>query len=217
MEEEVKILPGKMEVFSLREGNSIILNFEHKKNSKKNEIQFISFSHKFTPFKMFVSKSANPSSQNTLTVIPSWMGGYYTSIDKESPYWCEEDCTYYILLEAEKGASDISFMVRYEDTVQKMKHIHPIFSTLKPLKMHCYSIDIKERFKKENLIIETILFSGSATLGMNPWKNPVVYPNEINRNEFKINEDINTENIRIVTPEERKSGNQGKYFIFYLF
>ena len=178
LEKEVIIEAGETQVFSLKEGKSQIIKFEHNEKSKK-EIQFISYSNKLSSFKMFVSKDEDPSSQNSLLVVPSWIGGYYASLTNKSIDWCE-NCTFYILLEAETGVSDISFMVKYEDTINKIKHIEPIFSTIKPFQKHCYSIEIEEKSKNENLIIETILFSGSATLGMNPWTNPILSSNQIN-------------------------------------
>lgn len=209
MEKEVKIEVGETQVFFLKEGQSQILSFEHNSKEKK-EIQFMSYSNKLSPFKMFVSKNKGPSSQNTLEIIPSWMGGYSAFTSKDYVNWCE-NCTYYILLEAEKGAADISFIIKYEDTIHKIKHIEPIWSILQPGKMHCYSIEIDEKFKNENLIIETILFSGSATLGINPWNNPIPIFNSTNynMNGYRYTDEINTENIRIVTPMERKLGTKG--------
>ncbi len=209
MEKEVKIEVGETQVYSLKEGQSQILSFEHNAKDKK-EIQFISYTTKLSPFRMFVSREKNPSTQNTLTIIPSWMGGYYASASKKSVNWCE-NCTYYILLEAEKGAADITFTVKYEDTINKIKHIEPIWSSLTPGRMHCYSIEIEDSFKNENLIIETILFSGSAVLGMNSWSNPLVNTNDYSMNGFRYTDEINADNIRIVNPIERKLDGKGIY------
>jgi hypothetical protein len=212
LEEEIKVQVGERSIFSLREGRSFILSFEHKKKFVQ-EIQFMSFTYKLSPFKMFISKNKSPSTQNSLPIIPSWMGGYYSSLTRESKDWCE-DCTFYILLEAEKGSSEINFMVRYEDTIHKIKHFEPLYSTLKPQQMHCYSIDVDEKNKNENLIIETVLFSGSAQIAYNPWTNPIVDPNNFEKNVFKFKEDINIESINVITPEQRKYGRTGNDKLF---
>lgn len=187
----------------------MMVSFEHKKKNVE-EIQFISFTHKLTPFKMFISKDKAPSTQNTLPTIPSWHGGYYTSLTKNSKDWCEE-CTFYILLEAEKGSSEINFMIRYEDTIHKIKHFEPLYSTVKPRQFHCYSILINELNKLDNLIIETVLFSGSAQFAYNPWTNPIYDNKNFDKNIFKFKEDINMEAINIITPEQRNVGRTRKY------
>lgn len=199
-----------MQIFSLREGRSFIMNFHHEKKSTK-EIQFIAFSKKLSPFKMFISNgNESPSSQNSIEIQPSWLGGYSAIVDKTSKNWCE-DCTYKILLEAERGSNEIFLMVRYEDTIHQIsnKNFENIYASLNPRKMHCYSLEISEEKKAENLIIETILFSGSAKLAMNPWTNPIIDKQNLENNVFKTSEDINMENISIITPEQRQYGKTG--------
>jgi len=213
-ETEFKIKENEIYSFSLKEGRSRILKFNQMKSDAK-EIEFISYSHKINPFKMFVSTQRNPSSQNTLPIIPSWIGGYYASVNKNSFNFCS-NCTYYILLESEKGTADIFFMIKYENSVNKVNLQEPIFSTLKPVSMHCYSIEITDQFKNETLIIQTMLFSGSASLFINPWKNPREGNNTGIRSslfyDFKFKNDIFSENLKLITPEERKENNTGNIF-----
>ena len=166
-------------------------------------------------FKMFVSSSGSPSSRNTLPVIPSWIGGYYSSVTRNSFNFCS-NCTYYIMLEAEQGTAEIFFMIKYEDSVNKVKSNEPIFSTLKPGNMHCYSIEITEDLKNETLIIQTMLFSGSASLLVNPWTN-LREGNDASVRagfsyKFKFESDILTESLKLITPNDRKEGDVGKIF-----
>jgi hypothetical protein len=211
LEPEFKIAENEVYTFNIKPEKQIILKFDQNKPNA-TEIEFISYSPKMSTFKMFVSSNANPSSQNSLPVIPSWIGGYYSSINKNSFTFCS-NCTYYVLLEAEIGAAEIFFMVKYEDSVNKVKSNEPIFSTLKPANMHCYSIEIPEEFKNETLVIQTMLFSGSASLLVNPWKNPRGSNDASVRSgffyNFKFENDILSDNLKLITPQDRKEGNVG--------
>lgn len=215
LEPEFKIAENEVYTFNIKPEKQIILKFKQNKQDAK-EIEFISYSPRMSTFKMFVSKDLNPSTQNSLPVIPSWIGGYFTSINKNSFNFCS-NCTYYILLEAENGPAEIFFMIKYEDSVNKVKSNEPIFSTLKPANMHCYSIEVTEESNNETLIIQTMLFSGSATLLVNPWKNPRGSNDASIRsdffNKFKLEKDILSENLMLITPKDRKENNIGKFFI----
>lgn len=159
---------------------------------------------------MYVSKESNPSSTNTFTIIPSWIGGYYASTIKNNYNFCK-NCTYNILLEAEKNSAEINFMVKYENSVNKIKSHQQIFSTVKPFGSHCYSIDVTESNKNETLIVQTMLFSGSSTLLVNPWTNPMV-----TGERFKIVEDIASEGIKLITAKDRKNKDTGNKFFLNL-
>lgn len=208
MQQEFNVMENELYTFNLKAGNSIILNFYQTREDLK-EIEFISYSPKLMSFKMLVSTKENPSSENTISVIPSWLGGYFSSVNKGSLRFCYK-CSYYILLEAERSTSDINFMIKYEDSVNKIKSYEPIYSTLKPFHMHCYSYEITEANKNETLIIQTMLFSGSATLGLNPWNNPRTIKAD---KKFKFEDLILNENIKIISPEDRKETNIGKILI----
>jgi len=212
LEPEFKIAENEVYTFNIKPENQIILKFDQKRADAK-EIEFISYSPKMSSFKMFVSVSGNPGSQNTFPVFPSWIGGYYSSVNRNTLNFCS-NCTYYVMLEAEKGIAEIFLMVKYEDSVNKVKSNEPIFSTLKPANMHCYSIEVEEQFKNETLIIQTMLFSGSASLLVNPWENPRGTNDASVRAGFyynaKFENDILSESLKLITPSERKEGNVGK-------
>lgn len=216
LEPEFKIAENEVYTFNIKPEKQVILKF-NQNNAAAKEIEFISYSPKMSSFKMFVSNSANPGSQNTLPVIPSWIGGYYSSVNKNSFNFCS-NCTYYVMLEADKGAAEIFFMVKYEDSVNKLKSSEPVFSTLKPANMHCYSIEVTEEFKNETLIIQTMLFSGSASLLVNPWKNPRGSNDVSVRAGFffnaKFESDVLSESLKLITPEDRKEGDVGKTIFF---
>ncbi len=163
---------------------------------------------------MFVSFNKSPSSENSLPIIPSWIGGYYSSINSDSILFCS-NCTYYILLESEKGSAEIFFMIKYEDSVNRIKTNEPIFSTLKPYNMHCYSININEENKNKTLIIQTMLFSGSTTLLINPWINPRGVNETSIRSglfyNFKYQNHISSEYLKMISPKDRKEGIIGTF------
>ncbi len=152
-------------------------------------------------FRMYVSKESNPSSSNSMTIIPSWIGGYYSSVSKNSLHYCS-NCTFNVLIEAENDLAEVILTVKYEDAVSQVSPQDPIFSTLKPFRRHCYFIDVDEKHKNEEIIVQTTLFSGSAVLLVNPW----VAPQNITT-KFKSSKEINTEDITIIKPNERNNGS----------
>lgn len=149
-----------------------------------------------SPYKVYISDKVNPSSSNSMQIIPSWIGGYYASVSKQSSHFCF-NCTYFVLIEAENELAEVFFTVKYEDSFSKVNPQDPIFSTLKPFRRHCYSFDVDEKYKNEDIIVQTTLFSGSANLLVKPWLEPK------NRTDFQLSRDINSEDILILTPQMR--------------
>jgi hypothetical protein len=133
-----------------------------------------------------------------MTIVPSWVGGYYASVTKNSIHFCM-NCTYNILIEAENDLAEVFLTIKYEDTIANINSQEFTFSTLKPFQRHCYSIDVNEKYKNEDIIIQTTLFSGSANLLINPWD----FPKDLTH--FKINKDFGTEDVSILTPSERNN------------
>lgn len=154
-------------------------------------------------FRIYISKDSTPSSSNSMTIIPSWVGGYYSSVTKNSAFYCS-NCTFNILIEAENDLAEVFLSVKYEDAVSRVNAHEPIFSTLKPFRRHCYFIEVEDRFKDEEIIVQTMLFSGSARLLINPWISP------LNITKFQSSKEINTEDVTVIRPFDRNNGTISK-------
>lgn len=152
-------------------------------------------------FRMYISKKENPSASNSILVIPSWVGGYYASVTENSAHYCT-NCTYYILIEADNDFAEVFFTAKYEGSYSPITPQDPVFSTLKPFKKHCYTIDVEEKYKEEEIIIQTVLFSGSAYLLVKPWNKPQ------NQTDYTITKEINSEDVSILTPAKRNIDNK---------
>lgn len=192
MGKEYLIKSDRLYKFRLTRQSSISLKF-HQGRANFKELEFIGFSPKMSAFRMYVSNQETATSENSLLVIPSWIGGYFTSVRKDSRYYCV-NCNFTILLEPEYEHAEVFFIIRYENSVSQIKPHFPIFSTLKPFKTHCYKMNIPEKYKNDELIIQTELFSGSANLLYNPWS----LPDRKNLKNFKLNKPINGEDVTIV-------------------
>jgi len=168
--QELLVIEEILYNFRLTKNSTVSLKFQQDERDYK-ELEFISFSPKMSPFRMYVSKEETATSQNTMDIIPSWMGGYFSSVTDNSKNYCK-NCNFTILIEPEFEDAHVFFIIRYENSVSEIFPHAPIISTLKPYKKHCYSINVPERFKNEDMIIQTELFSGSVEMLYNPWKLP---------------------------------------------
>lgn len=147
---------------------------------------------------MYISRKENANSQNTMDIIPSWIGGYFSSVKKNSKNYCI-NCNFTILLETEFEHADIFFIIRYENSVTEMFSHAPVISTLNPFGKHCYKINVPKKFQAEDLIIQTELFSGGANMLYNPWSLPK------KEKDFLINKEIMGEDVTIVNSTQRNS------------
>lgn len=181
--------------FHITKESSVSLKFQQTREDFK-ELEFISFSPKMSPFRIFVSDKETATSENSIQIIPSWIGGYYASVTKSSRYYCTK-CNFTIFIEPEFDEADLFFLIKYEDSVSRIFPHHPIMSSLKPYQKHCYNFTVHERFKNEEIIIQTELFSGSATMKYNPW----TLPNETDK--FFLEKEITGEDVSIIKPTER--------------
>jgi hypothetical protein len=134
-----------------------------------------------------MSHKTNPVSTNSMQIIASWVGGYYASVTKNSSFFCS-NCTYNILIESENDSAEVLFVVKYEDNVSKVNSDELIFSTLKPYGRHCYFIDIDKKNLNEEIVVQNMVFSGSASLLINPIEMPNNLIGFINSKD--INEDV---------------------------
>lgn len=200
MEIEWTIIENDIYTFFLKKDNSISLRFDQLRDSFE-ELEFIAYSPMMSSFRIFISNTNKPSSSNSMTIIPSWVGGYFASVSKNSAYFCR-NCTYNILIESDSDVAEVFFTIKYEDSVSKVNPQEPIFSTLKPFKKHCYSIEVNDKNKNDDIIVQTMLFSGSANLQINPWENPR------NLTTYKFSKDISIEDVTLIQPQDRNNSTQ---------
>jgi hypothetical protein len=190
--------------FPLRKNGTVSMKFIQDGRDYK-ELEFISFSPKLSPYRIFVSREETANSMNTMQIIPSWIGGYFTSVIKNSTNYCT-NCNFTIFIEPEFEDAHIFFTIRYENSVSQIFPHNPIISTLKPFRKHCYFIDIPERFKNEDIIIQTELFSGSVEMLYNPWELPK------DQNDFLIKKQIYNEDVTIINSTIRNSTSLSKTY-----
>jgi len=200
LEIEWTIIENDIYTFFLKKDNSISLRFDQLRDSFE-ELEFIAYSPMMSSFRIFISNTNKPSSSNSMTIIPSWVGGYFASVSKNSAYFCR-NCTYNILIESDSDVAEVFFTIKYEDSVSKVNPQEPIFSTLKPFKKHCYSIEVNDKNKNDDIIVQTMLFSGSANLQINPWENPR------NLTTYKFSKDISIEDVTLIQPQDRNNSTQ---------
>jgi len=206
LETELNIVENELYSYYITKDNSISLKFDQRRQSYR-ELEFIAYSAKMSAFRIYISDKNNPSSSNSMTIIPTWIGGYYASVTKHSPHFCF-NCTYYILLESENDLAEVFFTIKYEDSVSKVNPHEPIFSALKPFRRHCYSINVEEKYADDELIIQTMLFSGSTKLLINPWEMPK------NHTSFKFSKDINSEDVTIIQEKDSLNGKNNTGLIY---
>jgi len=179
------------------------LSFKFKSKDNFEEMEIVAYSPQMGTFRIFAQANERPSTQNSIKQIPSWIGGYSLNVLKGNTNYCT-NCYYYILLESELSDVEVIFFVKYEDTVTTVRSFEPVFSTVKKNKNHCYQYYITDNYIKENVIIQTVMFTGTATLKfkMND------YPKMEGIDTLdSSNHQILTEKIIKITPEARKATN----------
>lgn len=180
------------------------LSFKIKVNRNFEELDIVAFSPTLGPFKLLVKEKERPTTENSIKVIPSWMGGYTVNIQKTSEYYCN-DCYYYLVLEAGSTNAEIFFFAKYEETVTLIGTEEPVYNTLLPFKKHCYKYNVDIRNRDKNIIIQTVVFSGSVELKykMNG------APDMANTLSDMLSNDIQTEKYIKISSTER-SPNYGE-------
>lgn len=208
LENEFQIFEGAMYQAYIEKEASIAFKIQSRPDF--DEMEIVAFAQGLGNFRMYVGKNEMPSNQKTILAIPSWIGGYTANIVKGSQDYCTS-CFYYIVLEAPIESAHIFFFVKYDETVTTVRSTEPVFSTLRPYKTHCYKTYVDDSNKKENLIIQTTLFSGSVTLKTRPWKSPSDNQNTSDINEYIIH----SEKVIKISPQDRKLNTNTETGDFY--
>jgi len=164
--EEVEVEIGKINTVTLSKKSSVSY-YINIGPEDFDELNLVATSPNLKNFKIFMSKDS-PSSQNTFRIIPSWTGGYMISVERlgYNGDYCT-NCKYHILIQSLEDIDvTVQFYAYFQDTVTTVIPWSVIYDVTKKDKKRCYSIDIKKLIsnKKEKLIIQTSLFSGSTLL-----------------------------------------------------
>lgn len=101
------------------------------------------------------------------------LGGYSVIIEKNSPSYCV-DCYYQIMLETYDTVEDIYVLVRTSNSLIRLKKNVVQLGITMAGKRSCFIYNLSRKDQDENIIITTNIFSGNATLHVNPW----ILPNE---------------------------------------
>ena len=135
-------------------------------------------------FKIFMNRKS-PSSANTYKVIPSWESGYVIMIKKGSYEYCI-NCEYHIIIHNEennqinKTNSIILYAIAEEkDFRTNIESFGKVYDAMEEDSRACFNYNITEIDKRtEILIIDLVVYSGSATLLVEGWKSKYIYNRE---------------------------------------
>ncbi len=174
------------------------LSFKIKVNKNYEELDIVAFSPQLKAFKLLVNEKERPTTQNSVSVIPSWMGGYSVNIPKNSENYCN-NCHYYIVLEAGSSDVEVYLFARFEESITSIGSEEPLYSTLMPFKKHCYKYKIDMRNRDKNVIIQTVVFNGSVEMKykMNELPNMATSGSEL------LSNDIQTEKYTKISFRDR--------------
>ena len=144
-------------------------------NNKKNfeQIKFLFNSYDITKkFKVFISKEPEivKNSIEIISVLGTGKTGIITKNDKIS--YCTE-CDYYILITnyEENEEINLHFYITYPLKEIDISHGGIIQETIKYGGEQCYTVLFKPNVEYENLLINIIIYGGSAYLKLNGYSN----------------------------------------------
>ena len=134
-----------------------------------DELNVVSYSNN-GKFRIFMNKKA-PSSQNTFNVIPSWKNGYVFQVKKENEKEYCSNCYYHVVIhnDGEEVINSLTLYSYLPDKIFNLKPEVPLYDAVDSHSKRCYSFDIKQKEKKEQLIIQTTLYSGLLMLSVHGW------------------------------------------------
>lgn len=127
-----------------------------------------------TKFKAYLQKEKIPSLSNTLTLYPTFIGGYGIELTPKMKGFCK-DCTYYLLIVAEDkdtliNKSQIIISLTRIDQYQYLDERFPAFSVVSKDNRRCHMFDAPNFAMIDNVITTLTVFSGSVKLDINPGK-----------------------------------------------
>ena len=164
---ESELILGQYNFITLQPHETI--NYKLFIDKEFEELNVVAFSNN-GKFRIFMNKKA-PSSQNTFNVIPSWSNGYVFQVKKENPQQYCTKCYYHIVVHND-GEETINSLTLYSNFPDKIFNLKPeilLYDAVERRSKKCYSFDITPAQKKEKLIIQTNMYSGSLYLSIDGW------------------------------------------------
>ena len=175
---ELELKLGLINSIKLSKHNSI---HYFLKISQENftQLKIVAYSPTKTHFHFLVSKSQNElSTQNSITAIPFYFGGYMINIEKESKDYCN-NCIYHILFQTEEEETQIKFYSFFQDTFTLIEPGQTLVDSLAPNLKRCYYYDIRQntflkKLDDDRIIMQITLFGGEAQLHISGF-NKIIY------------------------------------------
>lgn len=100
-------------------------------------------------------------------------GGYSVIISKYTNDYCQ-GCIYKIEFEAFDEIVEIKFIVKTSNSITKLEKNQPALGYTIEDTRSCFIYNLTKEHQNENLIVSTNLFSGNASLYVQPWGLPNV-------------------------------------------
>ena len=157
------------------------MNYKIKITKEFEVLKVMAISEYGGKFKIFMNRKS-PSSANTYKVMPSWENGYVIMVRKDSYEYCI-NCEYHIIIHNEENneESGINSIILYAVAEEKdfKTNIEPfgkVYDAIEEESRACFNYNITEKEKMtEILIIDIVVYSGSATLLIEGWRNKYIY------------------------------------------
>ena len=175
---EIELKLGQINSITLSKHNSIHY-FLKIKNIDYNQLKVVAYSPEKKHFHFLMNKNKKSlSTQNTISAIPFYFGGYMINIDKSSPNYCI-NCTYHLLFQTEEDSTKIKFYAFFQDTFTKIDSGQTLVDSFEKNNKRCYYYDIKDNIHlkdltNEKIILQVTLFGGEAFLHISGY-NKIMY------------------------------------------
>lgn len=132
------------------------------------------YSPQMTKFKAYLQKHKVPSSSDTITLYPTFIGGFGVEITPTHKGWCKE-CDYYLLIVAEDSdtivnKSEVIVSLTRLDKYEVLDERFPAFNVVSYDNRRCYVFTASNTAMIDNVITTLTVFSGSVKLDVNPGK-----------------------------------------------
>ena len=174
LSKEVELSIGKLTSFTIAKNNS--MNFIVKIPDRNYEEFNIYSSGPFiSEYKIYMSDSNDPSSQNSFKIIPVWLGTYMFSIRNTDREYCT-NCSYHLIIQNNNKNADLNVRLNayFQETITEIKKTNNLFDATKKGSKRCYGfLTEKNLIEKDKLLINLRLFSGVFNLDIYGFENPM--------------------------------------------
>lgn len=144
-------------------------------NNKKDfdQIKFLFNSNDIKKnYKVYISRDIEIS-KNSIEIFSVWGSGKTGIITKNDKNLYCNDCDYYILInnKEENEKINLFFYITYPLKEIDISHGGIIQETIKKYGEQCYTVLLKKKFDFDNLLINLVIYGGSAYLKLNGFSN----------------------------------------------